>query len=187
MKRCTVPVDFPNSTTLLLIHLLLQVISRGPILVCGSLKAKVHTQYFSLLFDDDQITHIANQMNLYARLQPFRRANYQQFDANVDEVRSFLGIFVATGCVFSLNLADYWQTNTIFSQPSNVKGMSRNHYDPLCGQLHFTENSPTPTHGIPGYDNLYKIRAVFNTICSKGKTLYNPGQNISVDEAIMKF
>ena len=43
MKRRTVPVDLPNSTTLLLIHLLLQVISRGPILVFGNLKAKVHT------------------------------------------------------------------------------------------------------------------------------------------------
>ena len=89
--------------------------------------------------------------------------------------------------MFSPNLADYWQTNTIFSQPSNVKGMSWNHFDQLCGQLHFTENSPTPTHGTPGYDNLYKIRPVFDTICSKGKILYNPEQNISVDEAMVKF
>ena len=62
--------------------------------------------YFSLLFDDDLLTHIANQTNLYATLHPFHQANYQWFDTNVDEIRSFLGILIAIGCVSLPNLAD---------------------------------------------------------------------------------
>ena len=85
------------------------------------------------------------------------------------------------------NLADYWKINTTFSQPGIVKGMSRNCFEQLCGQLHFNDNSLAPAHGTPGYDKLYKIRPVLDVICDKSTTLYNPGQKISVDEAMVKF
>ena len=143
--------------------------------------------YFSLLFDDALLNHICYQTNLYARLHPFRRATYQWFDTNVDELRSFLGIIIASGYVCLPNFVDYWETNSIFSQPGIVKGMSRNRLEQLCGQLHFNDNSLAPAHGTPGYDKLYKIRPVLDAICDKSKTLYNPGQNISVDEAMVKF
>ena len=143
--------------------------------------------YFSLFFDDPLLEHIANQTNLYARLHPLRRANYQWRDTNVDELRLFLGIFIATGLVSLPNLADYWETNSIFSQPGIVKGMSRNRFEQLCGRLNFNDSSLAPAYGTPGYDKLYKIRPVIDAICSKSKTLYNPGENISVDEAMVKF
>ena len=85
------------------------------------------------------------------------------------------------------NLANYWEINTIFSQPNIVKGMSRNQFEQLCGQLHFNDNSLAPAHGTAGYDKLYKIRPVLDAICGKSKTLYNPGKNISVDAAMVKF
>ena len=131
------------------------------------------------MFDDDLLIHIANQTNLYPRLHHFRRATYQWFDTNADEIRSFLGIFIATGHVSLPNLANYWEINTIFSQPDIAKGMSRNRFEQLCGQLHFNDNSLAPAHGTPGYDKIYKIRPVLDAICGKSKTLYNPGKNFS--------
>ena len=50
--------------------------------------------------------------------------------------RTFLEIFIATGLVSLPNLQDYWETDSIFSQPGIVKGMSQNQFDQLCGQLH---------------------------------------------------
>ena len=97
---------------------------------------------------------------MYVGLHPFHRANYQWFDTNADDIRSFLGILIATVCVSLPNLADYWEINTIFSQPGIVKGMSWNHFKQLCGRLHFNDNSVALTHGTPGYDQLYKIRPV---------------------------
>ena len=85
------------------------------------------------------------------------------------------------------NLADYWETNTIFSQPSIMKGMSQNHFELLCGWLHFNENSLAPAHGTPGYDKLYKVRPVSDVISGKSETLHKSGQNILVNEAIVKF
>ena len=102
-------------------------------------------------------------------------------------MRSFLGIFLATGLVCLPNLEDYWEVNSIFSQPGIVKGMSRNHFQQLCGRLHFNDNSLAPAYGTPGYDNLYKIRPVIDAICEKSKMWYNPGRDVSVDEAMVKF
>ena len=82
--------------------------------------------YFALFFDDPLLQHIADQTNLYARLNPFQRSNYQWQDTSVDELRTFLGIFIATGLMSLPNLQDYWETDSIFSQPGIVKGMSRN-------------------------------------------------------------
>ena len=38
-----------------------------------------------------------------------------------------------------------------------------------------------------GYDKLYKIRPVIDVICENSKMWYNLGQNISFDEAMVKF
>ena len=143
--------------------------------------------YFSLFFDDPLLEHIANQTNLYTRLHPFHQADYQWRDTNVDELRSFLGIFIATGLVSLPSLADYWETDSIFSQPGIMKGMPRNRFEQLCARLNFNDNNLAPAHGTPRYNKLYKIRPVLDAICSKSKELYNPGKKISIDEAMVKF
>ena len=147
---------------------------------------QLHT-FFSLFFDDWLLQHIVDQTNLYARQHPYRWANYQWFESTVDELRSFLGIFIATGLETLPNLADYWETNTILSQPGIVKGMSRNRFEQLCGWLHFNDNSLATARRTPGYDKFYKIRPVIDVICDKSNTLHNPGRKISVDEAMVKF
>ena len=88
----------------------------------------------------------------------------------------FLGIFIATGLVSLPNLRDYWETDSIFSQPGIVKGMSQNRFEQLCGRLHFNDNSLAPAHGTPGYDKLFKIRPVIDAICTKCGSLYTPGK-----------
>ena len=44
---------------------------------------------------------MVNQTNLHARLHPFGQVNYQWNDLTVDNLRSFFGIFIATGLVFA--------------------------------------------------------------------------------------
>ena len=82
--------------------------------------------YFALFADDLLLQHIADQTNLDVRLNPFNRSNYQWQDTSVEGLRTIIGIFIATGLVSLPNLQDYWETDSIHSQPSIVKGMSRN-------------------------------------------------------------
>ena len=98
-----------------------------------------------------------------------------------------MGFFIGSGLVVLPNLVDYWETNTILSQPGLVKGLSRNRFEHLCGRLHFNDNSLALNREDPGYDKLFKIRPVIDAICEKSRTLYNPGENVSVDEAMVKF
>ena len=65
--------------------------------------------------------------------------------------------------------------------------MPRNRFEQLCGRLHFNDNSLAPAHGTPGYDKLFKIRPAIDAVCHKSKMLYNLGQNILVDKAMVKF
>ena len=53
--------------------------------------------------------------------------------------------------------------------------------------LHFADNSKLSPPGIPNYDRLGKIRPVFNYLQEQFKQAYNPGQEIAVDEAMIKF
>ena len=62
---------------------------------------------------------------------------------------------------------DYWKSDSIFNQLGIVKGMSQDRFEQLCGRLHFNDNSLAPAHGTPGYDRLYKIRPVLDSICEK--------------------
>lgn len=143
--------------------------------------------FFSLFFDDALLEFIAEQTNLYAEQHPYNRVNVSWVDTNVDELRLFLGIVISTGIVVLPNLHDYWKQNSIMSQPGIVAGMSRNRFAQLCGRLHFNDNRQQIPHGSPGYDRLFKIRPVIDDICEKSNRLYNPGRNLSVDEAMVKF
>ena len=96
-------------------------------------------------------------------------------------------IIIATGLVSLPNLEDYWETDSIFSQPGIMIGMSRNRFQQLYGRLHFNDNSLAPARGTPGHDKLFKIRPVIDDVCDKSNTLYNTGKIISVDEAMVKF
>ena len=118
----------------------------GPTVTCMTGIALLHTSHSSLM------THSFNTTNLYARLNPFGRFNYQWQDTSVEELRTFLGIFIATGLVFLPNLQDYWETDSIYSQPGIVKEMSRNRFQQLCGRLHFYDNSLAPVHGTQRCD-----------------------------------
>ena len=67
------------------------------------------------------------------------------------------------------NLEDYWEVDSILSQPSIVKGMPWNRFEQLCGRLHFNNNELAPARGIPGYDKLYKIKPATDVICENSK------------------
>ena len=75
--RRTVPVDFPKCHYSFTNPPPFIGDPCGPTFSLRQPESATAFTYFLLLFDDDLLNHIANQMNLYARLHPFHRANYQ--------------------------------------------------------------------------------------------------------------
>jgi len=75
--------------------------------------------------------------------------------------------------------------NSIFSQPAIVRGIvTWNRFEHLCGWLHFNGKCLACACGTSGYDKIFKIRPVLDATCDKSLTLYNPRQNLSIDEAM---
>ena len=64
---------------------------------------------------------------------------------------------------------------------------ANNRYMEIKRYLHFVENSTLVQPGSPGYDKLGKIRPVLAHLQERFKSVYTPGENIAVDEAMIKF
>ena len=52
--------------------------------------------------------------------------------------------------------------------------------------LHFADNSQRPDQGEE-YDRLWKLRTVFDTLDDNYAKLYNPSENLTMDEVIVKY
>jgi hypothetical protein len=53
--------------------------------------------------------------------------------------------------------------------------------------LHFTDNSIEIDRQANNYDQLWKIRTIFETLNDAYKKYYNPLEHMAVDEIIVKF
>ena len=53
--------------------------------------------------------------------------------------------------------------------------------------LHLRDTSNAQRRDQPGYDPLFKVRLLLNLLSEKFRTVYIPGQNLSVDEAMIGF
>ena len=53
--------------------------------------------------------------------------------------------------------------------------------------LHFVDNSTLSPRGSPDYDRLGKVRPLLEYLQSRFASVYNPGREIAVDEAMIKF
>lgn len=53
--------------------------------------------------------------------------------------------------------------------------------------MHFSDSSVEPTRGTPGFDHLYKMRLIFNSILRNCQTKFKPTKNLSVYEGIIGF
>ena len=52
--------------------------------------------------------------------------------------------------------------------------------------MHFADNSQSPDKGKE-YDQLWKLRTVFDTLNEAYAKFYNPLEHLAVDEVIVKF
>ena len=48
--------------------------------------------------------------------------------------------------------------------------------------LHFNNNQNHIPRGQPGFDPLFKVRPVLNTVLLTSETVYSPERNVTVDE-----
>ena len=81
----------------------------------------------------------------------------------------------------------YWsQKHDLLIQPIS-QVMSRTRFEQISRYLHLYNSAEQVPYGQPGYDPLFKLRKLLGLITPRLQSVYNPHEEMSVDEAMIPF
>ena len=106
---------------------------------------------------------------------------------NADELCAYMGLLILMVFVKLPSLRDYWKKDKVFNYPPIANVMSRDRFLEIHRYLHFTNNEALHAPGSPGYDKLGKIKPIITALSERFRGVYEPGKNISIDEAMIRF
>ena len=106
---------------------------------------------------------------------------------NAAEMKLFIFIQYMFGIHRMPDTAMYWSTDPLLRVPAIADVMSRNRFQKLSQYFHLNDNSKAKAKGEPGYDPLFKVRPLLDLVTNNSRAHYNPGKDISLDEAMIKF
>ena len=81
----------------------------------------------------------------------------------------------------------YWSLDPLLRVPAVVDVMGKNRYQKINQYFHMNDNSDALPKTDPNYDPLFKVRPLLDLIKSRLHMHHNPGCEISIDEAMIKF
>ncbi|XP_054719016.1 glycerol-3-phosphate acyltransferase 3-like [Uloborus diversus] len=141
--------------------------------------------FYSSIFRD--------QTNRYASqtLQPVhlgkRKHVLEWKPCTTEELKRFIALTLLMGHIDKDDICEYWSKDELIETPIFGKSMSRDRYLQILKFLHFANNENSPDQNNPNYDRLWKIREVFDHINLYFRSLYDPTEELSIDEVIGKF
>jgi hypothetical protein len=121
----------------------------------------------------------------------FECMGQEKFDkwnkVTVDELCAYMGFMLLMGIVHLPSLYDYWKNDEVYHYSPIAGKISRNRFHELHRYLHFVDNSTLSPPGSPDYDRLGKVRPVADILSDRVAAVYEPGRDISIDEAMIPF
>ena len=154
---------------------------------------------FSLFFDDDILTTIAQNTNLYAPIQKARlqakkpdpkHARTPWKDVLVTELRAYLGIFIYRSIHEESDRSDYWTVNPkMASHQIITEAISRNRFDQLEQIIHVAkpENASENPKKKKKAFCFHKLEPLNTHLLSIAKKLWKPSSELAVDEFMVRF
>ncbi len=140
---------------------------------------------FQLFFTEELMAMVVQQTNKYA--QEVSPSSKVWVEVTAEELYAFLGFNFLMGLNPKPSLGDYWRKHQIYRYSPICDKITRDRYFEISRYLHFVDNSTLSPRNSPNYDRLGKVRPLFTYINNKCKSLYNPGREVAVDEAMIKF
>ena len=142
---------------------------------------------FRLFFTDELLDDIVKQTNLYAAQVMDEHQATKWVDVTVEELLAYFGFCVLMGIVKLPSIDDYWRTDLYLHYDPIASRITRDRFREIRQYMHFVDNDTLPSPGTPGSDRLAKVRPIFEYINKQYLDVYQPGRDVSVDEAMMKF
>ncbi|UYV67812.1 K02A2.6-like [Cordylochernes scorpioides] len=153
---------------------------------------------FKQFFDEELFRTIKLETNKYARMVIDKERKKGPLNprgllakwkaVSIAELKIFLAIIIHMSLVVKPRLREYW-SNHIGMRTAFCKstGMARERFEAILSMLHLNDNMLYIPHGQPGYDPIYKIRTLFDSLVNKFRTWYSPDEKLTIDEAICPF
>ncbi|XP_050414127.2 piggyBac transposable element-derived protein 4 [Patella vulgata] len=113
--------------------------------------------------------------------------NGRDVNISVSELKTFIGITMLMGLIVLPSLKQYWSSDPSLNSDFIRKCMSRDRYFAIQRDLHLTDSTKQPAKGADGFDRLYKVRPMIDMCKKSFREQYDPPQNISIDEGMVKY
>lgn len=131
--------------------------------------------FFQLFFDQDLLTHIVDQTNVYGQ----QKNNTLNF--TIEELFVIIGALLLSGYAKYPNKRMFW--NGTNDTPIILKNSMRlNRFENLIRHMHFNDNS-----NISGADKLYKLRPIIEKLNNNFRFHGALEESISVDESMIPY
>ena len=134
------------------------------------------------MFTDELWEPLVTETNRYARQNNVN--NWQ--DTSLEEMRCFIGFLYGTSINKVSELDDVWSTDWVLASPAFANFFIRDRFWALFSNLHLADNTKALNRTHPDFDKLFKIRPLIKILKKSFQDNYNLGQNVSVDEAMVK-
>eukprot|EP00745_Piridium_sociabile_P039652 TRINITY_DN74564_c0_g1_i2.p1 TRINITY_DN74564_c0_g1~~TRINITY_DN74564_c0_g1_i2.p1 ORF type:complete len:596 (+),score=111.91 TRINITY_DN74564_c0_g1_i2:65-1852(+) len=149
--------------------------------------------YFSLVFPKEAYQIMVTQTNLYARQRlmesgiPEDRLAEKFEPTTVDEIRAYIGLLMFMNVSKLPNRTMYWRENSPYYNFWLSSVMTKSRFEQLARYFHLADSTQAVPRGQDGYDPLYKVRPLISLTQDSFAMQFLPGQNLTVDEAMIKF
>ena len=98
-----------------------------------------------------------------------------------------MGFNILMGINSLPSLAMYWGNDSIHHYAPIADRISRERYKQISRYLHFSDNASLAPLEASSYDRLGKVRPLMEYLSTKFSSLYSPGENLAVDEGMIRF
>ena len=130
---------------------------------------------------------IRDESNNYAQLV-MDPTKFEKWDPiTTEELEACFGFNLLMGLTPRPSVSDFWAKDLAFHHPIIADRISRDRYRDVIRFTHYVDNSTLAAPGTPKHDRLGKIRPLLEHLQERFKSVYNPGREVAVDEAMIKF
>lgn len=164
-------------------------VNEGPVLPVLFDGDYLPIDYFSLFFNEDILSFICNETNLFAEK---RKSNVTSPHARVNkwnalspiELKAFLGVIINMGIKPLPNLESYFTKKWVDRIPFFSDVFSKNEFLNIFWNLHFNHDSDGVGNVRPKGFLIQPLLEHMKTMC---QMFYTPSNNVAIDESTISF
>lgn len=164
--------------------------------------ANGEVDFLKLFLDDELISWIVSQTNLFATQKMCERDEAENRDATIIgsynaavefdstdsvEIQCFIGMLIFMGIKTLPAYTDYWSDDPKIRVPFIANLMTLRRFQLLLRFLHVNDNTLQPGRNEQHRDKLFKVRPYLNLLLARFSKKFIPYQPISIDETMIAF